>query len=1073
MAYKSRQLRHTVEKNDTTPIITNDTLISFRCTPAIYNVAKELVNSNRVVYVLINSTRYSYTVSAYVYQSLTSNTLCKVELEWRKEGGYYGYFDVIACSHDGNQYRYLCIHEAAVLYWIYKYRINEVPYKHSINVKVNWEKEFITGKIQESRTNFFNTIAPLGGGIDLDQGRPLSLDIKFEDDSYRFKVGFSRLTFISNLKEFVDAVEYGRQTKIGKKLTYVNKQQFIGINQIIYELIKTIVYHRPSAIFAENKVYLEDTVDVLWNALKGSDYSDLLPVIEKDKLDLYIITIDDYSYRLRLTDVNRDGRLFIFDEYICIYDYENYYLYKCNETTKTIVRKLNSREESPLFPINTMHQDLQQLMVMCNNEIQIVGKETTYQRNIDITVYLDINEIGEVEVKEDLVIDGIVHNDGFNQPIYSHSQQLIKETFQQLSQSYDSESATFILNLNKSGVSDLVNHGVGLIRRYAQVMVSEDLHRFTQKKSYSISVGIRVENNLLDLSFSSEDIDPSEWKKILSSYKRKKKFYKLKNGEMIDLEGNESFEQVSSLLDQLNVDANSISSDGNIEVNNYRLASIEHTFKGADTIYVDRDESYKEALENFVSLDDYKIDIPDKYTSLFRDYQIKGHTWLRYMMDSGFHPILADDMGLGKTLQVLSVLEVRKHDGVSLVIAPATLVYNWKSEIEKFNVDLKCACVVGPKENRIELYNDYQHYDLLITSYDYIRRDIDDIKDIDFNIVILDEAQYIKNSATKNAQSVKEIKAKHRLALTGTPIENTLAELWSIFDFLMPGYLYNYRYFRTYFERPIIMHDEIAQQRLQAMVAPFILRRVKKDVLTELPDKIEKIERIDLNEKERAIYDAQLHLANQQLHSLSMEDAQDRMKVLGLLLRLRQLCCDLKLLYEDIDFNSSKSEAAFDIIENVASNHGKVLLFSSFTTMLDILAKMAQAKGIKYHMLTGKDSKEYRQETVKLFKEDDSTLFLISLKAGGTGLNLTEANTVIHYDPWWNQSATNQATDRAYRIGQENNVFVVKLVMHDTIEEKIIEMQEKKQALSDAFVKSNAGALSQMSKDEIYDLFSD
>lgn len=354
-----------------------------------------------------------------------------------------------------------------------------------------------------------------------------------------------------------------------------------------------------------------------------------------------------------------------------------------------------------------------------------------------------------------------------------------------------------------------------------------------------------------------------------------------------------------------------------------------------------------------------------------------------------------------------------------------------------------------------------------------MRRDYQLYDKILFEYVILDEAQYIKNQKTKNAISVKTLKAKHKLALTGTPIENILAEIWSIFDFLMPQYLYSYHYFRKQFENDIVKNfDHEKTQRLQQLVSPFILRRNKKDVLKELPDKIEKTQLIPFNEEERQIYFANLAQVNQDLQKIFQMEKVDQIAVLALLTRLRQICCEPRLLYENIENTSSKMKACLDLIINFKANHQKVLLFSSFTSVLDMISDECIANHISFYKMTGTTSKEERRKLVEGFQNGEVDVFLISLKAGGTGLNLTAAQAVIHYDPWWNVSAQNQATDRAYRIGQEKNVLVYKLVMKDSIEEKIMALQEKKKELSDVFVENHQGSLASMSKEEILELFS-
>jgi SNF2 family DNA or RNA helicase len=465
--------------------------------------------------------------------------------------------------------------------------------------------------------------------------------------------------------------------------------------------------------------------------------------------------------------------------------------------------------------------------------------------------------------------------------------------------------------------------------------------------------------------------------------------------------------------------------------------------------------------------------ITNRYDGLLRDYQKYGYQWLKTLSNYGFGGILADDMGLGKTLQVISLLDQNKKDGeVNIVIAPASLILNWEDEVKKFAPDLSAISVYGTAKKRKEIIKQAQNYELLITSYDYIRRDFELYKSLEFCYVILDEAQYIKNQKTKNASAVKELRGKHRLALTGTPIENSLAELWSIFDFLMPGYLFPYAYFVREYERPIVKdNDEKKQLALKKLISPFILRRRKSDVLKELPDKIETMIPIEFSEDEKKLYLANLSQVNMELRDKLQMDQVNAIAILAMLTRLRQICCEPRLLYEHIENPSSKIVACMEVIKQLQENRKKVLLFSSFTSVLDLLHVELAKAGITHYTLTGATDKVKRRELVGKFQEDDTEVFLISLKAGGTGLNLTAAEAVIHFDPWWNMSAQNQATDRAHRIGQENTVQVFKLMMKDSIEEKIQLLQEAKKDLADAFVEGNDGTITSMSKEDIMALF--
>ena len=411
------------------------------------------------------------------------------------------------------------------------------------------------------------------------------------------------------------------------------------------------------------------------------------------------------------------------------------------------------------------------------------------------------------------------------------------------------------------------------------------------------------------------------------------------------------------------------------------------------------------------------------------------------------------------------------------MVSPSSLTLNWQNEARKFTNELKTVVIRGTLQGRKRLIEEIENYDLVITSYDLLKRDIELYKEKNytFKYIIADEAQYLKNSNTKNAKAIKEIKAETRYALTGTPIENSLAELWSIFDFIMPGYLFTYRKFKNIYETPIVKEeDEQAMAKLKMLIEPFVLRRNKKEVLTELPEKTVTVLSNEMNEEQQNLYLTYLARAKQEIAEKVEIDGfeNSQMQILAALTRLRQICCHPSLFVEGYNAGSSKLEQCIEIIEEAINGGHKILLFSGYTSMFEIIEKELKKHNIKYFKLTGATKIDERMKMVDEFNENSNIkLFLISLKAGGTGLNLTGADMVIHYDPWWNISTENQATDRAYRIGQKNNVQVYKLITKNSIEEKIYELQEKKAKLADSMLDTNTKFINRFSREEIMKLF--
>ncbi len=419
----------------------------------------------------------------------------------------------------------------------------------------------------------------------------------------------------------------------------------------------------------------------------------------------------------------------------------------------------------------------------------------------------------------------------------------------------------------------------------------------------------------------------------------------------------------------------------------------------------------------------------------------------------------------------------RNNKRASLVVSPSSLTLNWQNEAKKFAKELKTLVIRGTLTERKRQIEEIDQYDLVITSYDLLKRDIELYlqKDYTFRYIIADEAQYLKNSNTQNAKSIKKIKADTRYALTGTPIENSLAELWSIFDFIMPGYLFTYKKFKTMYETPIVKEeDQETMQKLRMLIEPFVLRRNKKEVLTELPDKTITVLNNEMGEEQRNIYLSYLAQAKQELAEEIELNGYERsqIQILAALTRLRQICCHPSLFIEGYNEGSSKLEQCIEVIQDAVTSGHKILLFSGYTSMFEIMEKELKQRGIQYFKLTGSTKVDERIELVDEFNQNPAIkVFLISLKAGGTGLNLTGADMVIHYDPWWNLSTENQATDRAYRIGQKNNVQVYKLITKNSIEEKIYELQQKKAELVDNMLSTKTSFVNKLSKEEIMDLF--
>jgi SNF2 family DNA or RNA helicase len=459
--------------------------------------------------------------------------------------------------------------------------------------------------------------------------------------------------------------------------------------------------------------------------------------------------------------------------------------------------------------------------------------------------------------------------------------------------------------------------------------------------------------------------------------------------------------------------------------------------------------------------------------AVLRPYQKHGVGWLYFLRENRFGGILADEMGLGKTLQTLAYLRTVKAGKPSLIVCPTSLVYNWANEAARFTPELKVVELHGPK--RHALFGELANADLVVTSYGLVRRDAEAYRGIEFDTVVLDEAQHIKNRQTQNAQAVKSIRSRHRLVLTGTPLENSVLDLWSIFDFLMPGYLGTSTDFKERYEVPIAREKSVeAQARLARRIRPFLLRRLKSEVAKDLPPKIEQVSYCELTQEQKSVYEQVLEAGRKEITTAVEANGlqKSRMVILTALLRLRQICCDLRLLKlegTEAATASGKLDLFGELLEEIVDGGHRVLVFSQFVSMLSILKEQLAAEGIEYCYLDG--STADRGAVVERFQKSSVPVFLISLKAGGVGLNLTGADTVIHYDPWWNPAVEDQATDRAHRIGQAKVVTSYKLITRGTVEEKILSLQERKREVIRATLGSEEAFTEALTWEEIQGLF--
>ena len=605
-----------------------------------------------------------------------------------------------------------------------------------------------------------------------------------------------------------------------------------------------------------------------------------------------------------------------------------------------------------------------------------------------------------------------------------------------------------------------------------EVLISDSLSSL-RVSAEAVSVGLSVSEGLLHLDFNTGEFPPAELEALYQSLILRKKYHRLRDGRYLTLNGTDEagLAQLAQALHMSQLSPKDIES-GSAAVPLYRSFYLDSLLSGEAGLRVYRDNTLRAMIRQFKTVEESDYAVPECMKNVLRPYQETGFRWLKTLDGCGFGGILADEMGLGKTVEMIAYLLTVRRETVglpSLIACPASLVYNWADEFRRFAPEMKTRLIIGTVQEREEQLAAASEGDddVLITSYDLLKRDRERYPGMEFYCFVLDEGQMVKNQTTLGSQSVKGISCKQRFVMTGTPIENRLSELWNLFDFLMPGYLFTQTRFVEKLEKPIIKNGSAeAREQLKKLVAPFLLRRLKKDVLKELPPKIEETRVVSLSEEERAVYAASV-LAAKGLLSDENGEKNGKFRFLAALTRLREICCAPGLCYENYTGETSKLDACIELCRGMTENGHQILLFSQFTSMLDLLRAALTGAGITSFTLQGSTPKEERAALVRSFNEGGAQVFLISLKAGGTGLNLTAADVVIHYDPWWNQAAQDQATDRAHRIGQKSCVQVYRLIAKDTIEERILALQEKKASLLDSVSDGNDESILSLSREEL------
>ncbi len=917
----------------------------------------------------------------------------------------------------------------------------------------------------------------------------LSIGLKFDDTRFgsviipQIKIGYDRLYSLNNkLRKFFDVYEGNdEELSFGKNFVYNKNNFYFNENDE-----KLIDFLRMIMIMNEKDYYRSDILDIydvyadkFFNLIKGRTFFiegygmfnevkydnpyDVSLSLKKNKyyfklskpknvvelcyryvikdrefysIPVEIVSLKSNMDRCGLSElVFNDDKLEIFSKGILKNVKDTIVLDDSVKDKVIISRK----------PVAKLYFDINYDGIICKINLTYSSKNIDYFDN-DISVIRDIDfesEIIETLVRYHFIVDDkkIIMND------IDYIGEFFEETLAILTEKYDIFTSQKFKDTKVKDVKVRSSFGIG-------------------------------QDNIMNYKFDLDGVSNDEIVNILDSVKSKKKYYRLKNGDLINLMESNELNEFNSLVDSMDLSDSDIRNGSGI-IPKYKAIYLD-SLKNKYNI-IETDNLFDDLISNFNSYKNAKVKLSSNDKEILRDYQVVGVKWLYNIYKCGFGGILADEMGLGKSIQLIyfikQVLKEKKNARI-LIVAPTSLIYNWKNEFDKFGSELKYKVCAEGKAKREELLSHIDEMNIIITTYGLIREDKDIYKDINFEIIAIDEAQNIKNNTAQMTKVIKSLKGNTMFALTGTPLENSVLELWSIFDFIMPGYLTNLVSFQKKYGIKEVDNDSIKSlDNLKKQIQPFILRRKKKDVVLELPDKIENNIYLELTKEQKKIYVAELEKTQKEMDELLSDGgfSKSRFKILQLLTKLRQICIDPNIIYENYKGGSAKIEQLVPLIKEIIANGHKILLFSSYKTAIDIVNRELTNNDISCYVIDGSVSAKKRMELVDNFNNDNTNVFLITLKAGGTGLNLTSADVVIHLDLWWNPQVENQATDRAHRIGQKNTVEVIKLVCKGTIEERILELQNKKKILSDTLIEGDnidQNIISKLSEKDIKRLLS-
>lgn len=926
------------------------------------------------------------------------------------------------------------------------------------------------------KNDFAHTTGIIKERVNLD----LELDFAYKFSSFKLSIGINKMYTInreSKFQSFMSSYLSGDEYYFGVGFTFNPSLHFLSHDD---EKLLEFLYGYSKSSYKYNPFELnERELSSLFNLLKGKRF------IISGCGTIYDIKYElPTSFNLRMVDSNYELSINDYHSYKFLnksykYVVYNHVLFIIPSVYSNLLNAMNSNDVNCLiFDKNNVDLFKKGLLQSIKNNIVISDdvSDIVITGEPDVSLYFDLNR-DMIGCKIEFNYNGNIVNyfDDKGSIVRDNNFENIVVT--DLALYHFVFGVDSILLIDTDDIGYFLSEGIDILSKKYRVFTSKKIDNVNILRKSNISSNFSIgSDGIMSYNFSTDNIDMDELDKVLSSLRKNKRYYRLKNGNIIDLNNNTELQELSNIFSDLELSCKGLS--GSASIPKYRALYIDSLMRNKYKS-IRTSNSFDMFIDNFMKYRDVSISFGSD-SNILRDYQKDGVKWLYTLYKCDLGGILADEMGLGKSLQTICFIKqvlFEKKDAKIMIVCPTSLIYNWKKEFDKFGSLLKYVVVADSKAKRLQVINDFDKYNIFITSYGLIRNDNDEYENRNFEVCIIDEAQAIKNYQAGMTREIKKIKARTKIALTGTPLENSILEIWSIFDFIMPGYLSSVHRFREIYGIHDVDDDSLSKLTdLNYQIKPFILRRKKIDVISDLPDKIEDNIYLDLPNKQRKLYLSVLKDSEREFNELikSQGFVKARFKVLQLLMKLRQICVDPNILFNNYNGESIKMEKLLETVTNYVQDGHKILIFSSFKMVIDRVKNMFDNNGISSYMIAGDVKSKNRMELVDKFNNDDTNCFLITLKSGGTGLNLTSADVVIHLDIWWNPQVENQATDRTHRIGQTKKVSVIKFITRGTIEEKIIELQNKKKILSDSLIDGNDNSLvlSNLDVDDVRDLLS-